>query len=76
MNTNDDRMNQVVYAGGILYGGVNSLLKVGGAEQQGIAWFGVKPRFDGPTLTGRVVNQGYVAVAGCRRLLSFHRTQR
>jgi hypothetical protein len=63
VNTNDDRMNQVVYAGGVLYGGVNSLLKVGGAEQQGIAWFGVKPRFDGPTLTGRVVNQGYVAVA-------------
>jgi hypothetical protein len=39
-------------------------LKVGGAEQQGIAWFGVEPRFDGPNLTGRVVRQGYVAVAG------------
>ena len=26
LNTNDDRMNQVVYAGGLLYGGVNSLL--------------------------------------------------
>jgi hypothetical protein len=64
IDTNDDRMNQVVFAGGVLYGGVNSLLKVGGAEQQGIAWFGVKPRFDGPTLTGRVVSQGYVAVAG------------
>jgi hypothetical protein len=62
--TNDDRMNQVVFAGGTLYGGVNSLLKVGGAEQQGIAWFGVNPRFNGPTLTGRVVTQGYVAVAG------------
>jgi hypothetical protein len=64
LNTNDDRMNQVVFAGGILYGGVNSLLKVNGAEHQGIAWFGVKPRFDGPTLKGRVVHQGYVAVAG------------
>jgi hypothetical protein len=64
INTNDDRMNQVVFANGVLYGGVNSLLKVGGAEQQGIAWFGVNPRFDGPTLTGRVVSQGYVAVAG------------
>ena len=62
--TNDDRMNQVVFAGGTLYGGLNSLLKVGGAEQQGIAWFGVSPRFNGPTLTGRVVTQGYVAVAG------------
>jgi hypothetical protein len=64
LNTNDDRMNQVVFANGTLYGGVNSLLKVGGAEQQGIAWFGVEPRFDGPNLRGRVVSQGYVAVAG------------
>jgi len=64
LNTNDDRMNQVVFADGILYGGVNSLLKVKGAEHQGIAWFGVKPSFFGPTLKGRVVRQGYVAVAG------------
>lgn len=64
LNTNDDRMNQVVFADGILYGGVNSLLKVKGAEHQGIAWFGVKPSFNGPTLNGKVVRQGYVAVAG------------
>ncbi|MGA8220056.1 MAG: hypothetical protein WB780_00265 [Candidatus Acidiferrales bacterium] len=64
LNTNDDRMNQVVFANGILYGGVNSLLSVGGAEQQGLAWFGVKPSFQGPTLVGHVVRQGYVAVKG------------
>jgi hypothetical protein len=64
LNTNDDRMNQVVFAHGLLYGGVNSLLSVGGAEHQGIAWFAVKPHFSGPTLTGHVVNQGYVAVSG------------
>jgi hypothetical protein len=64
LNTNDDRMNQVVFANGILYGGVNSLLKVKGAEHQGLAWFGVKPFFQGPTLKGVVVRQGYVAVAG------------
>jgi hypothetical protein len=64
LNTNDDRMNQVVFANGILYSGVNSLLKVKGVEQQGLAWFGVKPFFQGPTLKGVVVTQGYVAVAG------------
>jgi hypothetical protein len=48
---------------GILYSGVNSLLKVKGVEHQGIAWFGVKPFFQGPTLKGVVVTQGYVAVA-------------
>jgi hypothetical protein len=62
INTNDDRMNQVVFANGILYGGVNSLLKVKGVEQQGIAWFGVRPFFQGPTLKGQVVRQGYIAV--------------
>ena len=64
LNTNDDRMNQVVFANGILYGGVNSLLKVAGAEHQGLAWFGVKPYFAGPTVKGLVVRQGYVAVPG------------
>jgi hypothetical protein len=64
LNTNDDRMNQVVFSQGILFSGVNSLLKVGGAEQQGIAWFGVQPSFEGSTLTGRIVRQGYVAVKG------------
>ncbi|MGH9746236.1 MAG: hypothetical protein ACRD59_09030 [Candidatus Acidiferrales bacterium] len=64
LNTNDDRMNQVVFANGILYGGVNSLLKVAGAEHQGIAWFGVQPSFQGSTLKGKVVRQGYVAVIG------------
>jgi hypothetical protein len=63
LNTNDDRMNQVVFAGGVLYGGVNSLLKVNGAEQQGIAWFAVKPSF-ADKFEGHVVTQGYVAVAG------------
>jgi len=64
LNTNDDRMNQVVFAGGILYGGVNSLLNVDGAEHQGIAWFGVRPSFDDDSVRGEVVTQGYVAVAG------------
>jgi hypothetical protein len=64
LNTNDDRMNQVTFADGVLYGGVNSLLSVGGEDHQGIAWFGVAPRFDGPHLKGQIVSQGYVAVAG------------
>ena len=64
INTNDDRMNQVTYSQGLLYGAVNSKLKVGGATQTGIAWFAVDPDFKGPTLTGTIANQGYVAVAG------------
>ena len=57
-------MNQVIFANGRLYSGVNTKLTVAGESRTGIAWFAVKPRFEGPTLKGRVVKQGYVAVAG------------
>ena len=62
--TNDDRMNQVVYANGLLYSGVNTI--IGDGTRTGIAWFGVKPTFNSSngTVSGRVVRQGYVAVAG------------
>jgi hypothetical protein len=64
LNTNDDRMNQVVYANGLLYSGVNSKLSVGGASQTGLAWFAVQPSLRGSKVHGRVVGQGYVAVKG------------
>ncbi len=63
INTNDDRMNQVINSNGVLYGGVNSKLKVGGASQTGAAWFAIQPSFVGANLKGSVVNQGYVAVS-------------
>lgn len=62
INTNDDRMNQVVYANGLLYSGVNTI--IGDGTRTGIAWFAVKPSFSYGTVSGRVVRQGYVAVAG------------
>jgi hypothetical protein len=64
INTNDDRMNQVVYSNGLLYSGVNTI--IGDGSRTGIAWFAVKPNFsfDTGAVSGRVVSQGYVAVAG------------
>jgi hypothetical protein len=62
INTNDDRMNQVVYANGLLYSGVNTI--IGDGSRTGIAWFAVKPNFTAGAVSGRVVHQGYVAVAG------------
>jgi hypothetical protein len=64
LNTNDDRMNQVVFVNGTLYGAVNSLLSVGHADHQGIAWFAVQPSLKGSGVKGTMVNQGYIAVAG------------
>jgi len=62
INTNDDRMNQVVFSGGLLYSGVNTL--IGDGSRTGIAWFGVDPKFSHGKVSGRVVRQGYVAVDG------------
>ena len=64
IDSNDDRMNQVTYSQGLLYGAVNSKLTVGGASHTGTAWFAVNPSFQGPTLKGTIASQGYIAVAG------------
>ncbi|MDB6103766.1 MAG: hypothetical protein JWO52_3765 [Gammaproteobacteria bacterium] len=64
LNANDDRMNQVVYANGALWSGVNTNVSVGGHTRQGIAWFSVVPDLDGGKLNARLRDQGYVAVSG------------
>lgn len=59
LDTNDDRMNEVVYAGGRLYGALNTAVKSkDGSVRSGIAWFGVDPA------TRTVATQGYLAVRG------------
>jgi hypothetical protein len=56
LNSNDDRMNEVVYAGGKLYGAVNTVVKTAnGPTLNGIAWFVVNPN-------GTMANQGYLSV--------------
>jgi hypothetical protein len=60
LNTNDDRMNQVVFAGGVLYSGVNTI--IGDGSRTGVAWFGVRPQYSHGSVSGSVVRQGYVAV--------------
>jgi hypothetical protein len=56
---NDDRMNQVVYAGGQLWGAVNTVVKTpNGPSHIGSAYFDVDPS------TASVAHQGYVAVNG------------
>ena len=64
INTNDDRMNQVVYANGILWSGVNTPVHVGSNYLTGIAYFGVMPWVAGKKLFAFMANQGYVAVTG------------
>ena len=64
LNSNDDRMNQTVYAGGNVWGAVNTVVKgPNGVARTGIAWFIVTPSWTGGTLGGSIANQGYVNVA-------------
>lgn len=57
---NDDRMNQVVYAAGRLWGGVNTRVNPG--PHDGLAWFQVKVGIgSNNNVTGSVAKQGYLA---------------
>lgn len=59
LDSNDDRMNQVVYSGNKLWSGLNTAVKTdNGPTTTGIAYFVVAPT---PT-SATMVNQGYVAV--------------
>jgi hypothetical protein len=63
VESNDDRMNQVVFADGLLWSGVNTVVGGEGALRTGIAWFAVRPSVAGGALRADVANQGYVAVS-------------
>jgi hypothetical protein len=62
LNANDDRMNQVVFAGRRLYAGVNTSVTVNGQNLQGIADFIVKPSLEDGVLDADMSGQGYVSV--------------
>lgn len=67
LNTDDDRMDDVVYSGGMLWGSLYSGVHVAGdtVNRSGIAWFAVWPKVDQNLLTqARIEDQGYIAVKG------------
>lgn len=65
IDSNDDRMNQVVFADGKLFGALDTVVKTNnGPATAGIAWFAVAPGFDGSNLTAEIAHQGYVSVDG------------
>ena len=58
IDSNDSRMQQVYYSQGKLWGALDTAVTVGGENRAGIAWFVVNPK------SGKVKNQGVIAVAG------------
>lgn len=64
--TNDDRMNQAVFAGGKLWSGVNTAVKTAqGPTLSGIAWFATTPTTAaGGAVSATLAGQGYVSING------------
>jgi hypothetical protein len=61
LQSNDDRMQQVVYSRGALYSALSTGLGPNGkATRTGAAWFRVTPSTSG----GHITRQGYVSVQG------------
>jgi len=67
LDSNDTRMQQVVYVNGLVWGSLDTIVSVNGATRAGVAYFAVQPsvigngQHVGPQ--SAVVKQGYVAVA-------------
>ena len=59
LDSNDTRMQQVVFADGKLWAALDTALKIDGKAQAGIEWFVVNPSSEGGA---RLVNSGYVGV--------------
>ncbi|HYS01771.1 MAG TPA: hypothetical protein VET82_05440 [Candidatus Eisenbacteria bacterium] len=60
---NDDRMNQVVFAGGRLWSGLNTAVQTAnGPTRVGAAYFVVTPSVSGGAVSASIATQGYVAV--------------
>jgi hypothetical protein len=65
IQSNDDRMNQVIKYGNTLYGALNTAVSgSSGTSTAGVAYWGIKPRWKNGVLDGSVRLQGTVSVAG------------
>jgi hypothetical protein len=65
LNSNDDRMNQVVYADHTLWSGVNTIIQApGGAPRVGILYFAIRPQIDRNAVKAEIEHAGYIAVNG------------
>ena len=65
LDSNDTRMQQTWYSNGILWGSLDTAVRVGGELRSGVAWFAVAPKINGAgQVTGLLQKQGYLALAG------------
>ncbi|MBO0867987.1 MAG: hypothetical protein J2P15_05435 [Micromonosporaceae bacterium] len=63
LDSNDTRMQQVTYAGGKLYGALDTAVKLHGTAKAGVAWYIVRPS-QGRSLSASLARQGQLGVSG------------
>ncbi len=64
-DSNDTRMQQVMFANGKIWGALDTAINPsGGGQRAGIAWFIVKPDTSSGSLAAKIALQGYLAAAG------------
>ncbi len=64
LDSGDDRMNQVVFANGLLWGGLNTIIGGPTGTRTGAAWLVINPTVHPGQLSATIRRQGYIAVAG------------
>ena len=63
LETDDDRMNQAVFAGGRIWSALHTIVQMASGPRVGVAYFAVEPRrLASGRLGGRIASQGYVAL--------------
>jgi len=64
LHTNNDRMQQVIFADGKLWAGLNTVVQQRNGPRAGIAFFSIAPSMPGGTLQAKIADQGYLSVRG------------
>ena len=64
LDSNDTRMQQVMYANGKVWGALDTAVTLGAANQAGVAWYIVKPDISTGSVSGKVALTGTSGVPG------------
>ena len=62
LDSNDSRMQQVMWVNGTLWGALDTALSISSAKQAGIEWFAVAPSTTSGSVSATLTNQGYVGL--------------
>ena len=63
IDSNDTRMQQVMFANGMVFGALDTGLRINGQTRAGIEWFAARPHVTANGVHAQIVAQGYAGVA-------------